>query len=882
MRLWHMLHYRLRALFFGRRMDRELDEELRDHLAREAEAGAQSGMPEAEARRTAAVKLGGVTRFAEEARDARGWRWLRDAATDLRHAFRLLHRYPGYALGTIAIAALGIAVTTVVFSAVNGVLLRPLPFRAPQQLALAQLTSTGDGFQFAGSGLEWYHQLAQQQSIIAAVGGYGLGSAVLMQSGEPEHVDLEYLTPSAVRLLGVQPTLGRLFTDDDTRNDQQVALLSHAFWMTRLGGDSSVVGRPISLDGRQWVVVGVMPADFGGPLLRHPALWLPARVAGGFLVSAGEQKRGAQVLLRLQPGVTADRAAAWLAPRMSMRTVSVVSGDSITARWRVVDLRDVVLLDSGKPLLVLFGAVGFVMLLVAVNIATLGLARATSRSREMAVRRAMGASRSRHIRQVLTEILLLMALGGTLGVLLARAGVAWFVHAGVEVLPRLSDIRLDWQVLAFAAGLTLVAALFAGAAPALLSTENDLEDTLRGGHRAGDSAQRNRLRAVLVLVEVALSVLLLAGAGTLIKAFVDVVPTHPGFAVNNRIVVEVRLHELARAAASSSDDSRRFVDEAARRMRGVPGVRDVAAAAFLPFIGMTAMYPITLEGGVSSPGAAHERPVSSNYFDVMQIPVVAGRGFTPADDRAGPPVAIINQTAAKRWWPNASPIGRHLTWGRRGDTRTTAEVVGVVRDVRSFGLNPAPVAKFYLPYDQAPSDFVDFVVATTGDPRGPINALKRQIWDIKPDLPIDQVATFSDLIGDSVKEAHLYVVLMSVFALAALVLAAAGIFSVLAYAVSQRTREIGIRLALGAPPWNVSRLVLRQGTIIVGGGVMAGLGAAALLTRVLQHVLEQVKPFDPMVFAGTAVALLAVALLACVVPVRRALSVDPLTTMRSE
>ncbi len=873
-----MIRYWVRSLFHGRQMDADLQEELRDHLARETAARVAQGNDAAAAHRAAAVQLGGVTRFAEEARDARGGRWLRDAGTDLRHALRLLRRYPGFSLATIVIAALGIGSTTVVFSAVNGVLIRPLPFVKPDQLAVVQLTG-GEG-RFAGSGFDQYTALTGQPQLVTAAGIYGLASFVALRNGEPEHVRAEYLSPSALDLLGVHAAIGRFFTDDDVRGGERVVLLSHSLWQQWFGGDPHVVGKSLMLDGATATVIGVMAPDFHGPRLLDAAVWVPARLDGGYLSVNGARQPGGSILVRLHDGVSPTQAGALLSALIHPRVFDPATRDSVAGHVRVQALMDVVILDRAEPLLVLLGAVGFVLLLVAANIATLSLARASAREREMAVRRALGASRSRHIRQVLTETLLLTGIGGLLGVALARIGLFLFVNAGVDLLPRVRDITIDGTVLVAAGTLTLIAALLAGIAPALTASRVVVGDAFKS---AGGGVRKGRLRSVLVSIEIAVSVVLLVGAGLLIKGFLRVAPTAPGFALDHRVVLPLNLNDVGATAADTATNRRAFVANVSRRFGAVAGIREVALSSIMPLTGTSAVFPVQPEGAPPARRMGHQRAITPNFLSVMRIPVVAGRAFTDQDDEGAIPVAIVNQTAAARWWPGVQPLGRTLSFSRgRGGGTVTLTVVGIAGDVRFTGTDTSHTAEFYTPYAQGPTRYVNVLAVTTGDPRAMIPELKRQIWAVDPKLPIDNAATLDEIAGDSVSEERLYLVMMAVFAAIALVLAAAGIFSVVAYAVSQRTREIGIRLALGAPRVRVGGMVVRQGAVIASTGFVVGVVAALGLTRFMRSLLLEVSPTDTGVFVGTVVALALIVLLACAIPTRRALAVDPAISLRTE
>jgi putative ABC transport system permease protein len=862
-------------------MDAELAEELRDHLDRAAEANRRSGMSEEEARRAATLAFGGVTRFTEEAREARGWRWLADGSYDVRHGVRLMRRHPGFALAMIFITALGIGSTSAIFSAVNGVLLRPLPFPDAGQVARLGLVAQ-DG-RFVSDGSTSFELLSRESPVLDGVGAFTVGTAVVSGDGEPAGLRLEYVTPSLLRLLRVRPLLGRLLVDEDVTLRAPVVLLSHAIWTRRFAGDSGVIGRTMALDRVSHTIVGVMPAEFTGPFLNARDVWLPGRMSDAGMSIAGRM-RGATLVVRLRDGVSRERAETWVNGIMPRRVAAPEGGDSLTARVTLTPVLQQVVGDVERPLLMLLAATACVLILVAANIATLVLARATTRDQEVALRAALGASHSRQLRQTLTETVLLTTLGGALGIALAWLGLEMVKGQAAGILPRATEITVDWRVVASAALLTLVTGSIAGLIPSLAPSSARFARSFRG--TPGNSAAgwgRGGLRNSLVVVEVAASVVLLIGAALLAKEFIRVAPTAPGYAVDRRAVVQVSLRDRQGESARTEDDYRRFMHDVQRRMEGTGGVQRVAVTPFAPLVGSTLMVPITFESDTTErPGSnGHFRTVSHNFFDVMEIPLVAGRAFTGQDRGGGARVAIVNETAAARWWPGQSPLGRRLRF-TLGVEPATAQIVGVVRDTRFSGRYTAGRPEIFLPFDQQPVEFMTFIAHTSDEPDRVLEDLKRAVWAVEPELPIRYAGTLEEIAGESVREQRVYMSLLTAFAAVALVLAASGIFSVMAYAVSQRTREIGIRIALGAPRSNVGKLVLRQGIVVAGIGMLIGVGAARLLSRYLETLLVEVAPTDAHVIWSVVGGFTLTVLLACAVPLWRAVTVDPVRSLKAE
>ncbi len=882
MRATRQLRYLLRTIFRKRAMDAELAEEMRFHIERAAAEQMQRGKSESEARRAAMASFGGTTYFSEQAMEARGWRWLADLRADAGHAIRLMRRNPGFSAITVLIVAFGIGITTVVFSAVNGVLLRPFPFRDVSSLVVVTLRQADDAP--AKPDDDTYAVLQQPSAPFTGVGGYSLWYGVFTENGQALALRIERLTYSLLATLGTQPVIGRLFTKGEAEGNEQVTLLSHAFWREHLGADSSVVGRTIRINDLPYMVVGVMPPAFHGPMNRPTDLWIPNRFLPA-IVEAGTTIRPG-IIARLRPGMTKADAERWLNATVPMRGESLVDNKMGKAHAVVYNLTEIIYGDAQRPLVVLLAAVGFVLLLVAANVATLLLARASAREREMAVRRALGASRGRQVRQLLAETLVLVTLGGSLGILGARFGIQSFVRAGVNVLPRSDSIMLDGRVLLVAALLTVLTAAVAGILPALKASRLGLVGAMKAATgRAGRGLADSR--GAFVMAEVALSVLLLVGAGLLIKGFLRVVPTAPGFAVEQRVAIEV----LLRDGGEYDDPARQtrwiFAQDVMRRMAALPGVRGVAITTTAPLTLATALREVTPEmpnGGAPRPAVrSHQRSVSGNYFDLMRIPIVAGRNLRDSDDASGELVAVINQTAAARWWPNENPVGRRFSFKTATSPGPlTLRVVGVVRDARFNGSDTRMRAEFFVPYAQSPLTTVTFIVHAPGPWRTIAPVLEQQIWAVDPKLPIREISSLAEIAGASVQDARFYLVLMSAFAAAAVCIAAAGMFGVLTQMVQGRRKEIGIRVALGAPRYRIGADVLRQTARIAGTGVVTGAAASFALTRYLGSLLLEVSATDAQVFLVVMFVVTAIAVVASMGPLRRALRVDPVQTLRAE
>ena len=861
----------------SRSQDREMDDEMRFHLEMEIRDRIAGGETPEEARRSALRDFGGVERYKEEGRAQRSFAWIAELQQDLGYGLRLMRRAPGFTISGILVTALGIGATTAIFSVVAGVLVRPLPFVAPERLALIGVSVAGDQFP-AQISVASYEQLSRGTPAIEAIAAFTPSNAALVSTAEPEHLRVENVTASMFPLLGVRPLLGRTFLPGEDRAPDRVVVLSHDLWRRQFASDSTIVGRTIVLDGSGYTVVGVMPEGAKGAMLRAPAIWLPFKTDRG-------PRRGVNAIVRVREGMTIAQAEAWL--NRSMRLTNEALPDSVVTRVGLRPLTELLTGGVRQPLLVLLGAVIFVLALVGGNIATLLLARASVRERELAVRRALGATRHRQIRQLLTESLLLAFIGGALGVALAWWSVGAFRAAGVGVLPRLDAIVIDWRVLAFSVAVILMTGIGAGVAPALAAGNADPADAFRSSRSSGGRGSRwGGVRGGLVVAQTGLSVCLLIGAGLMIKSFLTIMPDAPGFDLSNRLAVSIRLER--RPAYEEGGPGRRlaFVREVIRRLESTPGVEEVAATSFVPLVMMSGLSEVTLTqapgSGPATPFEAPHRSVTANYFATMGIPVVRGRAFTGSDREGAPPAAIVNEAAARKWWPDANPLGQRIRFTEAGRGVVDAVVVGVVGNVRFSGLSTRSEEELYVPYEQNPYTMMTFIVRTSGDPAALAPVARRQVWAVDPQLPIERVAPLAEIADQSVAEPRFYSTLLGGFAAVALVLALAGIYSVLAYTVSRRQREIGIRVALGAHPRRVQGLVVREGMTLALAGVALGAVLARMLTGVLDGLIREVSPTDPATFAGVIGLLAVAALVACLIPARRAARVDPLVALRSE
>jgi predicted permease len=800
---------------------------------------------------------------------------------DLMYALRRLRQAPGFTLVAITTLALGIGANSAMFSMVNAVLLRPLPFEEPDRLV--RLAQTWEGRTTGVYSPQNFLDVASAASDFESLAAIDGGGLTLTGNGAPARLEGAGVSASFFDVLRVRPILGRGFAAGENEpGHTKVVVLGHRLWHERFGADPAAVGRTIQLNREPHVVVGVAPSGFSYP--DGAEVWTPIEYDAVFRTKS----RGAWylgVIGRLKPDVPVAHAreeVSTIAARLAHEYPDADEGVGGT----VTSLHEAMVGESRPALLVLLGAVGLVLLIACVNVANLLLARAAARESELAVRAALGAGRGRLLRQLLTESVLLAVLGGGAGVFLAWLSLDTLLGLQPEGVQRLGEVRVDRAVLAFSAGLSVLTGILFGSVPALQLMRRATAQSLREGGRGLLSGRGHRLRGGLVVGQIALAMMLLAGAGLLIRSFVQLRRVDPGFRAPGALTFRIALPESA-----YKDEARRtaFFDEMIERLGALPGVRSVGTVMGLPLSGTRFNLSFEVAGRPKLPLAQQPsmevRVTSPGYFEAMGIPVRRGRGFQRGDRAGAPQVAVLSQTAVRRFFPGEDPLGKSITVGwRRPDGMPPAggEVVGVVGDVKEAGLAEENPPEVYLAYAQLPVSSMDVLLRTAVGPMTLAPAAATVVHGLDPELPIARLRTLDDIVARSVSEPRFYMVLLGAFAGTALFLAALGIFGVMSYAVVQRSREIGIRVALGAHPAHLRRMVLGQALLLAVGGVAVGLLGAVGLSRAIAGLLFDLSPTDPGTLAGVALLLTAVALLASYLPARRATRVDPLVALRSE
>ena len=812
-------------------------------------------------------------------------------SNDVRYAARRLVRAPGFTIVATVTLALAIGALTAVFSVVNGVLLEPLPLGTPDRV-MRVATVGRDGKLNATSDLD-YLDLRRQLTALTSLTEYSDAAANLTGDGDPVQVTLASVGADFWRAIGVRPQLGRGFApNEDARQAAAVAILSDHLWRTRYGADPRVLGRTLTLDGTPRTIIGVAPASLTFP--DQPDLWVPLVFSADDLNPDGRGSHWLEMVGRLAPGATiaaANREVVAVTRRLEIQYPESNTGMSGT----VMPLQNAMVGNVRPALLTLLAAVGFVLLIACANVANLQLVRASTRETEIAVRTALGAGRWQIVRQVLVESVLVSLLGGVLGVLLALWGVALLVRFGPHDLPRLGEVRVDGTVLAFTMLVALGTGVLFGMAPAIAAARARLTSMLKESSRGSSGSRASRrVRGGLVVGELALAMLLLVGAGLLVRSFSRLISVNPGFHPDRVLTFGI---SAPPAKYADRHSLRTLTSGILAHMRAIPGVSSAAIVAGLPLGGFTMRTSVHIVGTPVERPAERKRTyvtiVSPDYFRTMGIPLDAGRDFSPHDGSGAPIVSVIDETLAKKYFAGRNPVGQRITVGWTQDTASAAggdttqvtmggEVVGVVGDVRRFNLSTAADAEVYIPIDQPTLNTFSVVVRTSGPPNAVEGQIQGAMRAVDPDLPIDHLRQLRELVSLSVSRPRFYMSLIASFAAIALVLAAVGIYGVISYTVSQRSRELGIRIALGASGANVMAHVLRPGIALAAGGVAIGLVASLALTRLIASLLFGVTPADPLTFAGVSAVLLGVAVLACVIPARRASRADPLVAMRSE
>ena len=806
--------------------------------------------------------------------------WWRGLSSDVRLGARRLRKAPGFTVVAAATLALGIGANSAIFSVVDGVLLKPLPFPASNRLvALVQVWEGKDDVFSPPNFLD----VQKETKTLESAAAYDTHRYVLTNAGDPISIIGAEVSDGFFETLRIPPQAGRPFTREDHDTGRtNVVILSHALWQQRFGGDPSVLSRSITIDAMTYQVVGVMPAGFDWPL--DAELWVPSE----YNESYTSTNRGAWFLGaigRLRPGVGIEQANAEFTG-LARRLEQAYPKFNTKVGMAVRPLLDALVGDTRKALLIMLGAVGFVLLIACVNVANLVLARASAREDELAIRVALGAGRARLVRQLVIESLLLAAVGGLAGLGLAFGGTRALVALRPAGIPRLDAIGVDTTVLMFTLGATLVTGLLFGLVPAWqLVRRGALAARLHERGRSGATSRRSqRLRSVLVVAETALAVILLAGAVLLIRSFALLSRVDPGFVVGRAITFSLNLPDV-----QYDTDPKRigFYDDVRARLRSLPGVTDVGAVLVIPPTPPTFNLTFGVTGRPDPPPGDEPtlevRVADADYFHTMGIALRRGRMFSSEDRAGAPPVALLTESAVRKFFPGEDPIGKHITLGwKRNKSRVEGDVVGVVADVKSFGLDQIAPPQIYMSLSQVPVTTMAFVVRTTTEESALIGPARATIAAVDPNLPLNRVETLAEHVRKSIATQRFYMLLLAVFASVALALAAVGIFGVLSYLVMQRTHEIGIRVALGAGRTSVVGLVIRQALVLASIGVTIGIAGAIGLSTFLRTMLFELSPTDPTSFALVAVSLLVVAAAAAWWPARRAVEVDPLTALRTD
>jgi putative ABC transport system permease protein len=877
-----------RILFYLRRdkFDQELEEEMRFHLEMKKQENLRAGLEEKDARYAARRQFGNQTLLQEVSREMWGFGSLETFIQDLRYGARMFINKPGFTLIAVFTLALGIGANTAIFSIVRSVLIEPLPFAQPERLMQARLHS-----QATGEVDDWVSHCdvvdwQEQSRSFEGIGSYRYSILNFAEDGPPEANFGVSLSHQLLPMLGVSPAMGRYFLpEEDQPGHNNVIILSDELWRRRFSGRTDIIGQTIRASNQNYVVVGVMPPGFNFPLRLWTAVRLSSRQMG-FWTPIGTDGRKANrsnancnAILQLKPGVSEEEAQAEL--------------DSITAQLardypqtnagrsaRLVSLKDQTIGNTRGALLVVTGAVGLVLLIVCANLANLLLVRADGRRKEMAVRHAIGASRFRLARQSFTESLLLAFVGGAAGTAFAAWSLELLLKLSPQDIPRLAEARIDAGMLGFALALTILAGLFLGAVPAWRATRGNLYETLKGGAGQLSARQHSSFRTgnLLVSVEIALALALTLGAGLLLNSFVRLMGVDPGFRTNGVLSATIILPRTQYPDASSNVTFFRRVIE---QLEATPGVESAGTSESLPMSGHVHAEPLKIEGNPlieesNTSLLAVRHIVSANYLSTLDIPLVRGRLLTNEDRANTPAVAVVNETAAKRFWPDEDPIGKRISFGE------WHQVVGIVRDTHLDRLDEPPLAEVYIPVEQSPTPSTFLVVRSDMTEASLTDAVRRAVAAIDPNQPIFFTIMIENMVADSVARQRFSLWLLGVFSTLALSLAALGVYGVVAYSVKQRTREIGIRRALGAHDIEVLKMVMKGGMKPVVIGLIAGIIIALVFNGVLSSLLYGVTATDPATLLSVIGLLILVALLACYVPARRAARVDPMVALRHE
>ncbi|MGB2592763.1 MAG: ABC transporter permease [Candidatus Acidiferrum sp.] len=865
---------RLSMLMHRRQFDANLEEEMRLHLELRQEEQVESGLTANAARAAARRRFGNVTALKEKSHMAWGWEWFENFAQDVRYGARMLRKSPGFTAVAILTLALGIGANTAIFSVINGVLLSPLPYKNPKQLVVIKEHDS----------LPNVMDIQRQTRAFSQGGGINVEKMDYIGATEPVQVRVGLIDAGFLETLGAQAMLGRIISPaEDVQGGPRFAMVSNHFWQNYLGSDPHAVGNTIQLSGNSYTVIGVMPTSFAPPT-EHADVFVS--------LWAGDPGAGAErdvhimhTYWRLKEGVTLAQAQTEMAA-IDRRLAEQYPAEEKERKSHLVPLQEWLVGDVRPALLVLFGAVGLVLLIACANFASLLMMRAVAERQELVIRAALGAGRGRLIRKTLTESALLSVLGGAAGLLLAKWGTSMLLALRPEALARLNGIHMDTRVLLFVLVVSVLTGIVFGMAPVWIAARADVAGALKeSGRSTTASTMGHSIRKTLVISELAVALVLLVGAGLLIKGFSRLRSTNPGFNSANVMTMYLQLSSTRYREIPKQTEFRR---ELLTRLNSLPGVQ-AAMVSDIPLGGNYVGHRFVIDGrppvAVGGEPMVQTLSVMGSYFHVMQIPLRAGRDFTPWDRERQPLVAIVNEEMVREFFPHENPIGMRIRWAGDTDPPQWMSVIGVVGDVKHSGLNQPTDPAVYTPFsqnDEAWRQFMTLAIRAPNASPGLIEEVKKQIWSMDGQIPVGDVHAMDELIAVSLAQQRFNMLLLGLFAALALILAAVGIYGAIAYAVNQRTHEIGIRTALGAQRRDVLRLVMRDGAKIALFGIAFGIAGALALTRLMASLLFEVKPTDPATFAGVTILLALVALAACYIPARRAMRVDPMVALRYE
>ncbi len=872
--LLHDLLFRLRALMRHPAVENELDDELRFHLEQQTAKYVRSGMSETEAVRRVRLEFGGLDQIKDDCREARGVSFVETLVQDLHYSARTLLRSRAFTACVVLTLALGIGANTAIFSVVNRVLLDPLPYPNSQELLAARNHDSLPNLQ----------DIQRQTDSFASSGGINIEPMDFTGNGDPMRVHAAYVDAGLFTTLGVQPMLGRsISTNEDVKGGPRNVVVSYPFWRDFLGGDPHALGSAIRLSDNSYTVIGVMPRDFT----------LPKELADVFVslwveypdAAAERDVHFMHTYWRLKPGVPLAQAQAEIA-QVDHRLANEFPDSEKERGTLLIPLHEWLVGDVRPALLILFGAVGLVLLISCANFAMLLMARAVTRQREMVIRASLGARNSRLIRQSLTESTLLALVGGTAGLVAAKAGTTLLLALKPEALRSFGAIHMDARVFLFVFTISLLTGLLFGLLPAWSASRGDIAEALRENPRTTTrGVSRSTLRSFLVTAELALALILLAGAGLLIKGFLRLRSVDPGFNPADVMTMYLQLPGTRYPQIPLQTNFRR---ELLARINAFPGV-EAAMITDLPFAGNYVGHRVVIDGqptvAVGAEPDVQTLSVMGDYFGVMQIPLRAGRDFSAMDREQKPLVAIVNETFVRQLLPGQNPIGTRIDWARSNEPHEWMTIVGVAGDVKHSGLNQPVDPAVYAPFsqnDEAWRKFMTLVIRTRVPVAGLVENVKKQVWSLDSQIPVSSIQSMDDLLAASVAQERFNMLLLGSFAVLAVALAGVGVYGMVAYRVNQRTKEIGVYIALGAQHRDVLQLVMKDAVKLVLLGITLGLAGAMALTRVMVSVLFEVKPTDPATLIGVALLLAAVAMLACYIPARRALGIHPMTALRRE